>query len=92
MAKIKPFSGLYYYNKYSKANNVSKFVNQALNFDYYYACSNFGSGFGVQNELNVANLQNFNMPNEVNGNLKNWLESGTSVSYTHLTLPTKHPV
>ena len=77
MAKIKPFSGLYYYNKYSKANNVSKFVNQALNFDYYAACSNFGSGFGGQNELNVANLQNFNMPNEVNGNLKNWLESGT---------------
>lgn len=74
MVKIKPFPGLYYYNKYSKANNVSKFVKRALNFECCHDYSD--SALGAQNELNVANLQKFNMPNEVNENLKNWLENG----------------
>lgn len=71
MVKIKPFSGLYYYNKYSKANNVSKFVKKALDFDCDGLCPDLQN-----NDLNVATLQNFNMPNEVSETLKNWLESG----------------
>lgn len=68
--KIKPFSGLYYYNKYSKANNVSRFVNPALDFD----CD--VSKLNLQNELNVSVLQNFINPDGVNESLKNWLRSG----------------
>ena len=71
MAKIKPFSGLYYYNKYSKANNVSKFVKSALNFDIN------GVGSKEQrHDFNVVGLQNFNMPSEVNEKMKKWLEGG----------------
>lgn len=73
MVKIKPFSSIYYYNKFSKANNISRFVRSASVF----GDENFKRE--VSNDLTTGSLAGFDFCDEkvdLNEVFKHWLEGG----------------
>lgn len=73
MVDVKPFSGLYYYNKFSKSNNVSKFLNRA-----FYLNSNTGLNLktNAADEFNFKLLQKKCDYDAINVKFKAWLEDG----------------
>ncbi len=75
MLHIKPFSGLYYYNKLLKANNnVSRFVKKVYNFGDENLKLNLK--LKATREFNVEALQNFKFYEQINNNFKDWLKNG----------------